>query len=124
MWRSVLLFVGLCGVLVGCSLGGGGDAASEHGRVRTTGAIVTVGGMAPGGPRPIGAALIRFVGTGDSVTVQADRNGHFALDAPPGTYKVQLVGHAPKVNGVFVKTAPDTIVVPSAKPLRLVVEIR
>jgi hypothetical protein len=28
MWRSVALNVGLCGLVAGCSLGGGGDAAS------------------------------------------------------------------------------------------------
>jgi hypothetical protein len=122
---SVLLLCGLCGVLAGCSWTGSGAASGKGNEVRTEGVIVTVGGLAPGGPRPIANAQIRFVGTTETATARAGRNGQFAFEASPGSYKVQLVGHAPKVNGKFFKTTPATItVMQGRKPVRLVVEIK
>ena len=126
MWRSVAIGVVLGGVLAGCSWGGGSGAASEPGsQVRTTGVIVTVGGPAPGAPKPIADARIRFVGARESTTVQADHSGRFAFDAAPGRYKVELFGNAPTHNGTFFETDPDAIEVAwGAKPLALVVSIK
>ncbi len=83
-----------------------------------------IGSPAPGAPRPIGGARIRFVGPGGSVTTQADDRGRFSFTAKPGRYTAQLVGHAPKVNGAFFPTNPRTIVVrPDGRPLELAVDL-
>ena len=111
--------------LAGCSLVEGNGAASQPGgAVQAHGQIVMIGGPAPGAPRPIGGARIRFTGPAGSVTTRADDHGRFSFSARPGRYSVRLVGHAPMVNGAFFDTNPRTIVVrPGGKPLKLAVDL-
>jgi len=120
-----MIMVMLTWALAGCSLDGGSDASSQpSGLVPEKGKIVMVGGPAPGAPRPISGARIRFVRTGWSVTTTADDHGRFSFSATPGRYTVHLIGHAPMVNGAFFATHPAMIVVkPGGKPLRLAVDL-
>lgn len=125
MRRAVMIMVVLTWVLAGCSVDGERAASSQAGGlVQARGEIVMVGGPAPGAPRPISDARIRFVGPGGSVTTQADDHGQFTFNATPGRYTVHLIGHAPMVNGAFFTTDPATIVVkPGGQPLRLAVDL-
>jgi hypothetical protein len=125
MRRAVAIMVFLTWVLAGCSLDPESAASSQPGApVQAHGEIVMVGGPAPGAPRPIGGARIRFVGTDESVTTQADDRGRFSFSAKPGRYTVHLIGHAPKVNGAFFTTRPAVILVnPGAKPINLAVDL-
>lgn len=112
------------GGLTGCSIDGASVGSSQAGLVQAHGEIVMVGGPAPGAPRPISGARIRFVGPGGSVTTQADDRGQFSFSAKPGRYTVHLIGHAPKVNGAFFTTRPAAIVVQSGeKPVKLAVDL-
>jgi hypothetical protein len=112
-------------VAAGCRLDGGSGASSQPGGlVQAHGEIVMVGGPAPGAPRPISGARIRFVGPGGSVTTRADGHGQFSFSAKPGRYTVHLIGHAPKVNGAFFTTRPAVIAVKAGeKPLKLAVDV-
>jgi hypothetical protein len=120
-----MIMVILPWVLAGCSLDDGSAASSQAGGlVQSHGQIVMVGGPAPGAPRPIGGARIRFTGPRGSVTTRADDHGRFSFSAKPGRYAVHLIGHAPMVNGAFFDTRPRTIVVrPGSRPLRLAVDV-
>jgi hypothetical protein len=106
----------------GCDWSSGkGDQVTAHGL------IVTVGGPVPGAAAPIPGAELRFVGSGGSATVRADERGRFSFDVHPGSYRVQVTGHGPTANGVFLPTIPNTILVPAGgfeKPFRLVVSIK
>ena len=125
MWRSVLLAVVLAGVLSGCSFD---PTVSKEPFPRAThvrGMIVTVGGPAPGAPKPISGARIRFLGSGESAVVVASKDGRFAFDMPPGRYRVEITGHAPMADGTFLAPIPNSVVVRrGGKPLRLVVSIK
>lgn len=130
MWRSVVLTVGLAGVLAGCSFDPivSRESVSKATLPRATqvrGMIVTVGGPAPGPPRPIPGARLRFRGLRESAVVVASKDGRFAFDVPPGRYRVEIIGHAPMANGTFISPIPDSVVVRrGGKPLRLVVSIK
>jgi hypothetical protein len=65
--------------LAGCSGG------SHHSAVGVHGTIDTIGGMAPGAPRPIPGAQFRLLGDHTSVAVRADRRGRFGVALAPGT---------------------------------------
>jgi PASTA domain len=89
------------------------------------GMIVTVGGPTSGAPNPISGARIRFLGSGGTAVVVASKDGRFALDMPPGRYKVEIIGHAPMANGTFLAPIPDSVVVRrGGHPLSLVVSIK
>jgi hypothetical protein len=88
------------------------------------GTISTSGGST-GGHQPIPGADIRFVGAGRSITVRADFRGRFVLTAPPGTYRVAIIGHAPTANGRFLRALPQTVAMNSRlRPIRLIVSVK
>jgi len=103
-----------------------GSSHQAESTVHTTGTIVTVGGPAPGSPKPIPGAEFRLVGPNSSANVRADNDGRFAVDLPPGKYRVVVTGHAPQADGGWLPTIPSALTVTSktAKPLRLVVSIK
>jgi hypothetical protein len=121
----MMIMVVLTSALAGCSFDAGSVGSSQPGGlVSAHGEIVMVGGPAPGAPRPISGARIRFVGTDGSVTTQADDHGQFSFSAKPGRYTVHLIGHAPKDNGTSFMTRPAVIVVkPGEKQLKLAVDL-
>jgi len=119
----------LMAILAVAALLASGCYGSSHqaaSTVRTTGTIVTIGGPAPGSPKPIPGAEFRLVGPNCSVNVRADKDGRFAVDLPPGRYRVIVTGHAPQADGGWLPTIPSALTVTSGrtKPLRLVVSIR
>lgn len=120
-WYPVLTPVLLAVAVSACA---GGVSPTTSSLVRTRGVIVTVGGPAPGSPRPI-AAEFRVAGAGGSATVRADRHGRFVFLLPPGTYRITITGHAPESDGRPMQLLPNEIHVrPSGSRIRLVVSIR
>ena len=120
-WYRVSALVLLALAVSACA---GGSSPTTSGLVRTRGVIVTVGGPAPGSPRPI-AAEFRVAGPGGSATVRADRHGRFALLLEPGTYRITITGHGPESDGRPMQPVPNVIHVgPSGSRIRLVVSIR
>ena len=120
-WYRVSALVLLALAVSACA---GGASSTPRGLVRTGGAIVTVGGPAPGSPRPI-AAEFRVTGRGGSATGRADSHGRFALLLEPGTYRVTITGHGPECDGRPVQPGRNVIHVGrSGVRVRLVVSIR
>jgi hypothetical protein len=110
---------------VAASACAGGSSPTSDGLVRTRGVIVTVGGPAPGAPRPIAGAEFRVNGAGESARVHADGHGQFAFDLAPGRYHITITGHAPMAGNAFIRPRHDSIVVrPGGRPIRIVVDIR
>lgn len=94
-------------------------------RVHTVGSIVTVGGQAPGSPRPIAGAELQLVGEGTSAAIHADSAGRFSVDLPPGRYRVVITGHAPSWDGGWLPAMPSAVTIRAhAPPVRLVVSIK
>ncbi|MGN6796021.1 MAG: hypothetical protein ACTHJW_26850 [Streptosporangiaceae bacterium] len=60
-----------------------------------TGALVRVGGPAPGLPAPLPGRIEAVDSNGNEVIVSAGRNGRFKLELAPGTYK--LTGNSPLI---------------------------
>ncbi len=126
MWRSVAIGVVLAGLLAGCSLGGGGQAAGNHATGRLVGTFVTDGGVsAPTGSHsditPVQNAPILILGTSDSGKhieqgATTDHDGKFAVNLPPGQYTIE--------NGVYTKLkVPAHVAAGSMTRKRLVVHV-
>jgi hypothetical protein len=122
-WYRPLTVVLLALVVSAC--GGGAGSSTTGDLVRTKGVIVTIGGPAPGSPRPIAGARFEVKGSGESAGVHADAHGRFAFDLVPGTYRITITGHAPMSGSAFIQPRHGTIVVrPGGRPIRVVVDIR
>jgi hypothetical protein len=120
-WYPVVAPVLLAVAVSACA---GGVSPTTSGLVRTRGVIVTVGGPAPGSPRPI-AAEFRVAGAGGSTTGRADRHGRFTLLLHPGTYRITITGHGPESDGRPMQPVPNVIHVGrSGARIHLVVAIR
>jgi hypothetical protein len=104
----------------GCSSGSHTNAVEVHGTIQT------VGGPAPGAPMGIAGARFKLVGNEQSVSVQADKHGRFGVQLAPGTYQVEITGHAPTADGRPLPARPGHIHVlsGSSAPVHLFVDIK
>jgi len=76
-------------VLAGCS----GHATAAPGTV--TGALIRVGGPAPGAAVPLPGQVIATNSAGVQFPAAVPRSGRYRLSLPPGTYR--LTGYSPLV---------------------------
>jgi hypothetical protein len=74
MWRSVLLGVGLAGVLAGCSVGGGSEGAASQGRT----SVVALGNLTPTALAEMRVSRIPlpFTGGGPLASVKCNATGY------------------------------------------------
>src|SRR5690348_16872419 len=91
-----------CGASAGASPSNGlsGDPANQQ---AVTGALMRVGGPAPGSPVPLPGTITARAATGRSFTATAGRNGRFRLSLPPGAYRV--TGRSPLIQSGQVACA-------------------
>ena len=104
-----------------------GCAGSSHSTaVQVHGTIQTVGGPAPGAPRPIAGARFQLVGNGTTANVQANSAGRFGAALAPGVYHVEMTGHSPMADGRPLPARPGRIGVRqgSTAPVHLFVDIK
>lgn len=118
---------GLLLPLLAAAAAAGGCAGSSHPMaVPVHGDIQTIGGPAPGAPRPIAGARFRLVGNGATVSVKANASGRFGVALAPGTCRVQLTSHVPMSDGTPLPARPRQIHVDQAPtgPVHLVIDIK
>jgi hypothetical protein len=86
------IVLSLAGVLVltGCT---GPDRAAPG---TVTGALVRVGGPAPGAAVPLPGEIVAVGPDGARFAVTAGKTGRYSLSLPPGVYR--LTGHSPLVH--------------------------
>jgi len=94
--------IGAVGAVVAIPiLGGCGPSVGE-----VSGHLETVGGPAPGLPRPVPGAVVMVDVHGHETTVHAGTDGTFMTDLAPGAYTV--TGTSPEVDSGHKPCGPDT----------------